>query len=117
MRAIRAHGRLLAQGQYAACHPGLRYATPRAVFWRPFRARVVGAIKIPGLRPGVALRYTPSCVLAPFQGAGGGGDQNSGVAPRGCATLHPELCSGALSGRGWWGRSNGVRTGILGRGW
>lgn len=23
--------------------PGLRYATPRAVFWHPFRARVVGA--------------------------------------------------------------------------
>ena len=23
------------------------------------------------LRPGVALRYTPGCVLAPFQGAGG----------------------------------------------
>ena len=28
----------------------------------------------PGLRPGVALRYTPGCVLAPFQGAGGGDD-------------------------------------------
>ena len=26
------------------------------------------------LRPGVALRYTPGCVLAPFQGAGGGDD-------------------------------------------
>ena len=24
-----------------SCAPGLRYATPRAVFWRPFRARVV----------------------------------------------------------------------------
>ena len=80
MRAIRAHGRLLAQGQYAACHPGLRYATPRAMFWRPFRARVVGSIKIPGLFPGVALRYTPGCVLAPFQGAGGGVDR-MGCAP------------------------------------
>ena len=38
--------------------PGLRYATPRAVFWRP----------------GVALRYTPGCVLAPLQGACGGDD-------------------------------------------
>ncbi len=35
---------------------------------------------------------------------------------RGCTTLHPGLCSGTHSGRGWWGRSNGVRTGILGRG-
>ena len=26
------------------------------------------------LRPGVALRYTPGCVLAPIQGAGGGDD-------------------------------------------
>ena len=26
------------------------------------------------LRPGVALRYTPGCVLAPFQGACGGDD-------------------------------------------
>ena len=41
-----------------SCAPGLRYATPRAVF----------------LRPWVALRYTPGCVLAPFQGAGGGDD-------------------------------------------
>ena len=72
MRAIRAHGRLLAQGQYAACHPGLRYATPRAVFWRPFRARVVGSIKIPGLRLGgcaPGLRYaTPWAVFwRPFR--------------------------------------------------
>ena len=38
------------------------------------------------LRPGVALRYTPGCVLAPFQGAGGGIDRmgwgTSGFAPR-----------------------------------
>ena len=27
---------------------------------------------------------------------------------RGCATLHPGLCSGAHSGRGWWDRSDGV---------
>ena len=26
----------------------------------------------------------------------------------GCATLHPGLCSGAHSGRGWWDRSDGV---------
>ena len=32
------------------------------------------------LRPGVALRYTPGCVLAPFQGAGGGVDR-MGCAP------------------------------------
>ena len=28
-----------------SCAPGLRYATPRAVFWRPFRALVVGSIE------------------------------------------------------------------------
>ena len=33
------------------------------------------------LRPGVALRYTPGCVLAPFQGAGGGVDR-MGCAPK-----------------------------------
>ena len=27
---------------------------------------------------------------------------------RGCATLHPGLCSGTHSGRGWWDRSDGV---------
>ena len=27
---------------------------------------------------------------------------------RGCATLHPRLCSGTHSGRGWWDRSDGV---------
>ena len=27
---------------------------------------------------------------------------------RGCATLHPGLCSGTHSGRGWWERSDGV---------
>ena len=33
---------LLPVGQYGLIFaPGLRYATPRAVFWRPFRARVV----------------------------------------------------------------------------
>ena len=36
--------------------------------------------------PGVALRYTPGCVLAPIQGAGGGIDRmgwgTSGFAPR-----------------------------------
>ena len=51
------------------CAPGLRYATPRAVFWRPFRALVVGTIGWAGGRHGVALRYTLGCVLAPIQGA------------------------------------------------
>ena len=33
---------------------------------------------------------------------------------RGCATLHPRLCSGAHSGRGWWDRSDGVgRLGVF----
>ena len=27
---------------------------------------------------------------------------------QGCATLHPGLCSGTHSGRGWWDRSDGV---------
>ena len=40
MGSIRALATLLPRmGQYAPLfHPGLRYATPRAVFWRPFRA-------------------------------------------------------------------------------
>ena len=43
----------------------------RAVFLRP---GVASRGCVPGLRPGVALRYTPGCVLAPFQGACGGDD-------------------------------------------
>ena len=54
-------------------------------------------------KPGVALRYTPGCVLAPFQGAGGGDDWMGGRAPRNCApglrSAHPGLYSGAHSGR------------------
>ena len=48
------------------------------------------------LRPGVALRYTPGCVLAPFQGAGGGDDWMmwGWVWRVGCVFLR--------SGRLWW---------------
>ena len=48
------------------------------------------------LRPGVALRYTPGCVLAPIQGAGGGDDWMmwGWVWRVGCVFLR--------SGRGWW---------------
>ena len=48
------------------------------------------------LRPGVALRYTPGCVMAPLQGAGGGDDWMmwGWVCRVGCVFLR--------SGRLWW---------------
>ena len=69
----------------ATLHPGL---CSGALSGRGWWGRSDGRDCAPGLRPGVALRYTPGCVLAPIQGAGGGDDRNPG----------------------------GGRTGILGRG-
>ena len=65
---------LLPVGQYGLFFgPGLRYATPRAVFWHPFRARVVGSI--------------------------GWGGAPRGFRPGVCASdFRPGLCSGAHSG-------------------
>ena len=116
--------RLLPVGQYAA-FPGLRYATPRAVFWRPFRARDVGTIENPGLRfatpravfwrpfrardvgtienPGLRFATPRAVFWRPFRalvvGTIGWAGGRPGIAPRGCASLHPGLYSGAHSGR------------------
>ena len=92
----------------ATLHPGLCSGAHSGRGWWD---RSDGRGCASGFRPGVALRYTPSCVLAPIQGAGGGVDRMGGDVPgfasRGSATLHPGLCSGAPSGRGWWDRSDG----------
>ena len=69
--------------------------------FRPFRRLFLAKY---GVGSGyVALRapYAYAIALLPV-------GQYGLIFARGCATLHPGLCSGTHSGRGWWDRSDGV---------
>ena len=48
-------------------NPGGALRSPRAVFWRPFRALAWVVIRLP--RPRGCTSFTPGCILATLQGA------------------------------------------------
>ena len=48
-------------------NPGVALRSPRAVFWRPFRALAWVVIRLP--RPWGCTSFTPGCILATLQGA------------------------------------------------